>query len=176
MDQFVNHHLTVTAALFRTVQIGGGKVRFIQQAGAAGSISAPGNAALDQLQRFAAAEGQRSIVCGAILHHIPHRIGRVGLSHNVLMLAAIVKLDGHAPGLNILPDVISGIEDAAGADIFPAPGFGAILMLCNDLCPAGAKRDRCHGIWKCNFHLCGIVVLIGQYIQQPRGERRVFQL
>ena len=92
------------------------------------------------------------------------------------MLAAIVKLDGHPPGLNILPDVISGIEDAAGADIFPAPGFGAILMLCNDLCPAGAKRDRRHGIWKCNFHLCGIVVLIGQYIQQPWGERRIFQL
>ena len=88
------------------------------------------------------------------------------------MLAAIVKLDGHAPGLNILPDVISGIEDAAGADIFPAPGFGAILMLCNDLCPAGAKRESLSWHLEVNSSLW-IVVLIGQYIQQ-RGESAAF--
>ena len=52
MDQLVDHDLTGAAALFGVPQVGGGKVRLIQQAGPGGGVAAAGHPALDKLERF----------------------------------------------------------------------------------------------------------------------------
>ena len=110
-------------------QVGDGEVRLIQQAGPAHGVAAAGHPALDELQGIPGAVGQLSVVLGAVVHHGLHRVHRAGLLHDSLMLAAVVEFDGHAPGLDLLTNIVAGIQNAAGAVGLIAPGPGAVGVL-----------------------------------------------
>ena len=55
----------------------------------------------------------------AVLRLCQPRRRRPGLLHHRLMLPAIVELDGGAAGLDILSDVVPGVDDAASTVYFP---------------------------------------------------------
>ena len=74
------------------------------------------------------------------------------------MLAAVVELDGHAAGLDVLADIVPGIEDAAGAVGLIAPGLGAVVVLRDDLRLAGAEGDGSHGRGQGDLNGGGIAV------------------
>ena len=110
-------------------QVGDGEVRLVQQAGPAHGVAAAGHPALDQLQGIPGAVGQLSVVLGAVVYHGLHRVYRTGRLHDGLVLAAVVEFDGHAPGLDLLTNIVTGIQNAAGAVGLIAPGPGAVGVL-----------------------------------------------
>ena len=91
------------------------------------------------------------------------------------MLAAVVELNGHATGLDVLPDIVPGVENAAGAVVFIPPCSGAVLMLRDDLRLAGAEGDRQHIFRQGDLNFSGIAGIPGHDIHHTGREGRVLQ-
>ena len=162
----MDHHLAGDGPLAAVVEIGGSEVHLVQQAGASAGVAPAGHPALDQLQGAAGTERQRAVVLRAVVHHGPHRLRRPGLLHHRLMLPAIVELDGGAAGLDILSDVVPGVDDAASAVILIAPGGGAVAVGLHHLCLAGTEGDDGHGAGHGELHGGGIALPLWQNIEQ----------
>ena len=109
MNQFVDHNLAGNSSFIAVIQVDCSEVRFIQQAGSVCGIAAPGNTALDQLQYAACSERKGTIVFGAVIHHRLNGFVCPGGFHHRLVLSAIIKLNGDAPGGYILADVVACI-------------------------------------------------------------------
>ena len=91
------------------------------------------------------------------------------------MLAAVVELNGHAAGLDVLPDIVPGVENAAGAVVFIPPCSGAVLVLRDDLRLAGAEGDRQHIFRQSDLNFSGIAGITGHDIHHTGREGRVLQ-
>ena len=129
VDKLMDHDLTGTASLVSISKIICGEVCFVQQAGAIRGVAAAGYPALDELECLTCSKGQGAVVLGTIVHHCFDRIHCTRGFHNGLMFAAVVERNGHAARLDILADVVAGVEDAAGAAHLIPPGFGAAPLL-----------------------------------------------
>lgn len=81
---------------------------------------------------------------GAVIDHCLHRLYCAGLLHHLLMLAPVVKFYREAGGLNLLPDIVAGIQDAARAVVLIAPSHSVILLFGHQLRLGGAKGDHRH--------------------------------
>ena len=174
MDQFVDHDFSGSAALAGIAQIVGGEVCLVQQTGAVCGVAAAGHPALNELQGIAAAEGQHAVVRCTVVHHRLHGLRRPGGLHDGLMLAAVVEFDVHAAGLDILADVVPGIENAAGAVGVIAPGFCAVCLFCDDLRLAGPEGNDRHGCGKRDLDGGGITVFPRQHVYQAGETIRHF--
>ena len=112
---------------------------------------------------------------GAVVHYFLHRVYSFGGLHDGLMLAAIVELNGHAAGLDVLPDIVPGVENAAGAVVFIPPCSGAVPVLRDDLRLAGAEGDRQHILRQGDLNFSGIAGIPGHDIHHTGREGRILQ-
>ena len=112
---------------------------------------------------------------GAVVNYFLHRVHGFGSLHDSLMLAAVVELNGHAAGLDVLPDIVPGVENAAGAVVFIPPCSGAVLVLCDDLRLAGAEGDRQHIFRQGDLNFSGIAGIPGHDIHHTGREGRILQ-
>ena len=112
---------------------------------------------------------------GTVVHHFLYRVHGLGSLHDGLMFAAVVELNGHAAGLDVLPDIVPGVENAAGAVVFIPPCSGAVPVLRDDLRLAGAEGDRQHIFRQGDLNFSGIAGLSGHDIHHTGRESRVFQ-
>ena len=175
VNQLVNHDFTGTTAFACVAQVVSSEIRFIQQAGPVCGVATTGHSALDELESFAGTERQQAIMLGTVIHHRFDRIHRPGGLHDSLMFAAIVKFDGHAAGLNVLPDIVAGIQNPASTVGLIAPGLRAILIFRDDLRLAGVERNGCHDLRQCDFNGSRVAVLPRRNIHQTGRENGVFQ-
>ena len=171
----MDHHLGGPAALARVAQVVGGEVGLVQQAGPVPGVAAAGHPALDQLEALPIPEGKRTVVPGAVVHHRPDGLRRAGGLHDGLVLAAVVEVDGEPPGLDLLTNVVAGVEDAAGTVGLIAPGLGAVPMFGHHLRLAGAEGDDRHGGGQGDLNCGGIAVFAWHHVHQAGREGRVLQ-
>ena len=175
VNKLMDHHFTGAAALISISKVISGKVCLVKQAGAIRGIAAASDPALDEFERFTCSKRQGAIVFRAVVNHRFDCLYCARSFHNRLMLAAVVELNGHAAGLNILTNIIPGIKDAARAIGLITPGFGVVVVFCNHLCFAGAKWNRSHGRRQCNFNGGRVSIFARHNIHQARGKSRVLQ-
>ena len=84
-------------------------------------------------------------MCRAVVGYGLHGVRGPGGLHDGLVPASVVKLDADAAGRYVLPDIVAGIENAAGAVRLIAPGGGPVRVGGDDLGVAVSEGDDSHG-------------------------------